>query len=195
MADTKVSALTAATIPAEADLVYVVVGGTVSRKMVLSDLFPGFTQTVLGRRTSGDLVLGSSTWINVDTGLDLVIPGTSRVGDLVQVGVSIHYASALVQSFLDFVSLDGVPAPVNSWAQDGVESVTATGISALIAENGFASNNGGSIIRALVSGDLQSGVLTLRLRYRGSSATSRTLLANTNVPLHVWAINHGQPKT
>lgn len=195
MADTKVSALTAATIPAEADLVYVVVGGTVSRKMVLSDLFPGFVQAAHAKRTAGNLSLGSSTWINMSTDLDLVIPGTSRVGDIVEVGMSGHFGLQAVQSYLDVVSLDGVPDPVNSWSQDGAETATSTGVSAWFGEPGVQTSFGGSIMRAIVSGDLQSGVLTLRFRYRGSVATSKTMSAITDTPLDVWAINHGQLKT
>jgi len=194
MADTKVSALTAATTVAEADLIYLVTAALASRKMVLSDLFPGFCQVALGKRTAGNLSLNSTTWINLDTGLDLVIPGTSYAGDIVEVGMSGVWGAEATQPYIDVVSLIS-GSPVNTWAQDGAEAAGATGVSSWVGTNSVSTEFGGSIMRAIVSGDLSAGVLTLRFRYRASAATAKTLNAVANTPLHVWAKNHGQPKT
>jgi hypothetical protein len=43
----------------------------------------------------------------------------------------------------------------------------------------------------VVAGDIVTGQVTVRLRYAMSSATNRTLFADTNGPLQVQLTNYG----
>jgi len=143
------------------------------------------------RRTAGDLTLNAAIWTNVDTGLDLILD--AAVGDIVQVGMS-GFLEAGSSSFItgfDFVSIVSA-SPVNAWGQDGTENNSNQGIAALTVPGNTDQGKGGSVARAVVSGDLSTGTLTLRLRYNMSTGVNRDLRASAAFPLHVWAINYGQ---
>ena len=148
-------------------------------------------KVALAKVTAGNLTHALSSWGDLDNNLDLTIPGTSYVGDLVEVGLSARISNEAVEVYLDVASLDGVPAEVNYWGADGAESGTHAGVLAWSGPASAISTVGGSVMREIVSGDLQSGVLTLRFRVRCASASTKTINATTDIPLHVWAKNHG----
>lgn len=128
------------------------------------------------RRTAGDLTLNSTTWADVDNNLDLVL--TAAVGDEVEVSVSGFWGNTGVYAFLDCVSLVG-GSPVNSWASNGTPNASGQGVRGWWGKISSDEPITGSISRTLVSGDISSGTVTLRLRYRTFTATNRTFLAST----------------
>lgn len=141
-------------------------------------------------RTAGDLTLNSTTWANVDTGLDLVIPAV--VGDWIEVSVSGVFSTEVVNARLDAVSMVA-GSPVNSWADDAAPDNTHNGVGAWAGFSGFACAVGGSIIRQVAAGDLSGGNVTLRLRYRTVTALNKTLFASAINPLSFMAHNRRQP--
>lgn len=143
-------------------------------------------------RTSGDLTLNSGSWANVDTGTDLVLDAQS--GDVIEVGGSWLVAgSTTTATFFDVASIVSA-APVNSWGIDGAVTTTMEGVQAWRCDSNSIGLNtavGGSMMRTLVSGDIASGTVTLRLRYKQPTATNVTLYNSANRVLHFWAKNLG----
>lgn len=140
------------------------------------------------KRTSGDITVSGSSWADLDTGLDLTLP--AEVGDLIEVGLSGVWDSEARSGYIDVASLVSA-AEVNYWGVDGSESASHQGVVAWRGEASQRDSIGGSISRKVVSGDLESGVLTLRWRTHLDAAGTKDLFAQTTVPLHVWAKNHG----
>ena len=140
-------------------------------------------------RTSSDLSLTSTSWANLDTGLDLTMP--TEVGDLIEVGmVGLHDdGGASDATYVDVVSLVS-GSPVNSWSRDAAPTAGHNGTMCWRGQGGEQHTLGGSVTRKVVSGDLSAGVLTLRFRYKVASGT-KTLFATANNPTQVWAKNHG----
>lgn len=141
-------------------------------------------------RTAGDLTLNSTTWADVDTGLDLVIAAVA--GDWVEVGLSAATGTGLVAVGFDAVSLVSA-APVNNWSKDAAEGATEFGVQAWIAFSGVGSSQSGTVIKQIAAGDLSGGTVTIRLRYRSSAAVNKVLAASANQPLLFFAHNRRQP--
>lgn len=149
-------------------------------------------QMVKARRTSGNLTLNSTSWANVDTGIDLVLDEV-QVGDELVAGISGLAGNESVSLYLDVVTVVS-STPVNSFAKAGAVEASpgVEGIQAWRADGAsFLAVGGLSMPYTVVSGDLSSGSVTLRLRYATSTATNKTLRAQTNNPLDVWAWNTG----
>lgn len=143
-------------------------------------------------RSSGDVVITTSTWANIDTGLDLTL--NVQVGDVIEVGLSGRW---LYNSSNAFAALDAATlvagAPVN-YVAGSAETNVGEGAMAWFGENAggtISSPVGGSVMYAVQAGDIASGKVTLRLRGRLLTGTTRTLLANTTEKLHWWAKNLG----
>lgn len=139
------------------------------------------------RRTSGNLTLNSTSWANVDTGLDLTL--AAAAGDIVEVGLS-----GLIQGgpdlYLDAVTI--VSSTVtNSIGHNGAVVATGNGVVAWRGNASVYTSVGGPMWYKVVSGDVSGGNILLRLRYRTSSATNATLWGNTDLPLVFTARNHG----
>lgn len=144
-------------------------------------------------RTSGDLSLTSTSWANVDTGLDIVLDAVA--GDEIEVGLSgFTAAHASVTTQFDVVSVVG-GTPVNAVSSGATESGTGAGIQAWYAPSQAATtlhvSMGGSVMYTLQTGDIESGTVTLRLRYRNGSAGTRVISANSNNRFQWWAKNFG----
>lgn len=133
-------------------------------------------------RSSGNLTLNSTSFANVDTGLDLVL--AAEVGDVIEVGVSVVMGAEAVIAMFDVYTIVSA-SPVTGFG--GTNGVSGWYVSAL-ADNMHV---GGSVMSTLVAGDISSGTVTLRLRYKTGTAANKTLLANTANPLHFWAKNLG----
>lgn len=136
-------------------------------------------------RTAGDLSLTSTAIADIDTGLDLVLPAVA--GDVIEYGISgLLDVAAQEVAFEVFTVVAG--APVNSFGP-GLAS-PKLGVSGWYAgTDGAYHDVTGSTSRTLVAGDISAGTVTMRLRYVKASATARTLYANANIPLKVWAKN------
>ncbi len=139
---------------------------------------------------TGSLTLNSTSVVAVDTGLDLVL--AAAVDDVIEYGFSARLGNSAVSVGFDvYTMVSGTP--VNPFG---------AGLSASLSPNlgvtGWFTNNEnvispvtGARRRTLVSGDIDSGTVTLRLFYVQPSATNRTLSAASTSPLNVWATNLG----
>lgn len=139
-------------------------------------------------RTASNVTFNSTTWANVDTGLDLTLP--AEVGDIVEVGISGTMENSAVTSYMNVGSFVSA-ALVNMWGDGGAEAAGDFGVNSWRGDTGVSHPVTGSVTKEIVSGDLDSGVLTLRFRYKTSTATNKQLFANSTLPFHVWAKNHG----
>lgn len=157
--------------------------------------YPRFTrsrQLVKARRTSGNLTLNSTSWANVDTGLDLVL-NEVQVGDEIVYGISVTAGNEGVEVYLDVATIVAA-APVNHLGSRGAAPTTSSDyrIGAWRLPSGSYQGIGGTAPPyTVVAGDLSGGTLTLRLRYLSSTAANKTLLASTVSMLDVWAMNLG----
>ena len=142
-------------------------------------------------RTAGDLTLNQTAITPVSTSLDLTI--AAAAGDLIEFGISgIMAAGALPVCFDVYTMPSG--STVNPFGAGLSASIaTLQGVPGweFSSENIVGRLTGG-VCRTLVSGDVSGGSTVLRLLYAKSNATARTLFAQTNIPLKVWAKNYGQ---
>lgn len=137
---------------------------------------------------AGDITLNSTSWDDLGV-TDLVLP-FSKPGDIVEVGLcGVYGAEASIPS-LDVGSLVSA-AIVNVWSRDGAEAAAGNGVTGWAGFSGVASAFGASVMKALVAGDIEDGVLTLRFRYKTAAAADKTLLAGANDRVYGWAKNHG----
>jgi hypothetical protein len=138
-------------------------------------------------RTSGNVTCNSTTWANVDTGIDLVL--AAAAGDTIEVGTSFKWGNEAVWIFLTASTIVG-GSPVS---HAGPASASGEGVSGWggAGDSSSTQHRGCSVMFTLVSGDISSGTVTLRLRYRTATAANRTLEANADKPLHWWAKNIG----
>jgi hypothetical protein len=140
-------------------------------------------------RTSGSLTLNSTTWANVDTGLDLVL--AAQIDDVIEYGLSAWVSAANTAYVALDVATIVAGSPVNYFATAG--GAGGFGVQAWLGAAAADHSKAGSAPPyRVVAGDLDSGTVTLRLRYRTSAAANKTLSATTDQPLSVWAKNHGQ---
>jgi hypothetical protein len=139
-------------------------------------------------RSAGNLTLASSTWADlptIGTTWDAVL--AAQGGDTIEAGISGVLGSENVQMHFDACTV--VAGTVVNYFASGTAS--GAGTLAWLGEGAHTTNIGGSAMRTLVAGDLSAGTVTLRLRYRGSSATSRTLYASSDLWFHFWVKNIG----
>lgn len=143
-------------------------------------------------RTAGDLTLNATAVTAVHTSLDLTIAAAS--GDLVSYGASgLISAVASAPTAFDVYTMPS-GSSVNPFGAGLSASLASTqGIQAWgTGTISQVCHLNGEVTRVLTSGDVAGGVTTLRLFYAKTNTTSRTLVAQTNTPLKVWAKNHGQ---
>ena len=157
----------------------------------------GLKDFAQAKRTSGDITVNSTTFTNVDTGLDLVM--TAAAGDVIECklmakgGKSTAGTTYLVFDFQTIVS----GSPVNSVTSETTagtgltNSFPAWGEGLLVTNNNGSSPNrvfSGSKRYTLQAGDISGGTVTLRLRaFCGASC-----VVSANDPLlYVEATNLG----
>lgn len=144
-------------------------------------------------KVSGNTTLNSTSWANIDTGLDVTL--AAQVGDDLEVAMFGLMDSQAVEVFLDAVTLVS-GSPVNSFGMQAAAPTSTTGGGAA-GWNCPASVRvpvSGALVLTMQSGDLSSGFVTVRFRYRSASATNRTLYSATaDWPLQVFAWNHSPP--
>lgn len=141
-------------------------------------------------RSSGSLTLNSTTWANlptIGTTWDVTLP--AQIGDVIEVGVSGVWNNENVIGILDVATIVS-SSVVNYFSTAG--SATGSGVESWVGDALLAYVRiGGSFWYTLVSGDISSGTVTLRLRYRTGSASDKTLFATADNPLQFRAKNLG----
>ncbi len=147
---------------------------------------------VMSRRTSGDISFSTATvaWANVDTGLDLVL--AAAVNDVIEVSLSALVGNESPDLYLDCVTIVG-GSPVNSFGNAGAVSASPPkyGIASWRCAGSQYCPIGAPHRYTVVSGDISSGNVTLRLRGATSTNTSRSIFAGTNYALQFLARNLG----
>ena len=142
------------------------------------------------KRTAGDIALGSvvtPTWADVETSLDIVL--TAATGDFIEYGISGLLGSG-TDTFFDVATI--VSSAVVTYFSSGTSTATAGGASGWYGRPSLIFPVTGSLMSpALVSGDISSATVTLRLRYSKGGSSGRTFYATPGDPLIVWAKNLG----
>jgi hypothetical protein len=154
-------------------------------------------------RASTDLTPNSTSWADLDTGLDLALAWAFE-HDVIEIGMSARPISGTANLYLDVVTRPA-GANVNSCgltpfggtvvaAPAGI--TLAEGVPAWTCPAANTSPRGGSVFYRLAATDIDGATATvLRFRYRTDIASARTLRANANAPLQVWVKNHGQQES
>lgn len=187
MANSKIASMTEDTAPANANVVWVQSsdGTTSDRKVTVNNLLKANRAPTSNRRTSGNITANSSTWANVDTGLDITLSNLAT-GDWVALSLL-----AIVEfvtdkwMFFDVATIVSA-AVVNTVSTNGAESGTSEGVPnwyITAAPTNFYVSVGGDVKYQVQAGDLSSGSVTFRLRYRQSTAANRTIKATSAAPL------------
>ena len=152
-----------------------------------------FNRYAVARRTSGGLLLtGTTSWSNVDTALDLTL--NASAGDVIEVAAIGLWNTEAIQAMLDVVTIPG-GVVTNSIGHNGAVNPTGNGIAGWLGVTSVLTPISGSAFYTLVSGDIASNTVTLRLRYRMTAATNKTLIADTGTPFSFFARNLGQVTT
>lgn len=146
--------------------------------------------------TTGNVTLtGTTNWstlTTIGTAGDLTL--AADAGDVVEIAISFLIASASANLGFDAVTVVSGTA-TNSFSQSSGVPTTYTNLNSASAwfcnQLATAQAVGGSLFYKLVSGDISSGNVTLRVRYVMSSANNATLYATTSNPAQIWARNHG----
>ncbi len=147
------------------------------------------------RRTSGDFTVNGTNWANLDTGLDQTLE--AQVGDVLEAEVVGLWGTEAVNGLLDVVTVVA-GSPVNGFANAG--AVTAAppkyGIPGWRGTSGVETVASGAAHYTVVSGDLASGQVLLRLRVATQTATNKTLYAGTNhfFEFAVWNLGPQDPE-
>jgi hypothetical protein len=138
-------------------------------------------------KTGGNYSTTSTTYVSVDTAADLTLD--AQAGDVIECGLS---AIATDASATVALSVDAATIVSNAIVNyvSGAGS-TGGGVMAWSIRLGDFHTAAGSAMYQLVSGDIASNLVTVRLIYKASSATGRGLQANATNPLHFWAKNLG----
>lgn len=145
------------------------------------------------RRSSGNITINGTTWANLDTGLDITL--AAQIGDDIQVGINGRWENGGTgtNALLDVATL--VSGSVVNYFGGAVETNTGEGIPGWSSgEQGGVNYNtdiGAPRHRTLVSGDISSNTVTLRLRCKTAAAQNRVLRADSGLPLEFWARNIG----
>jgi hypothetical protein len=145
------------------------------------------------RRTAGNLTLNSTNWADVSTSLDLTLAASS--GDVIEVICSGLWNADAVQGDLDAVTVVS-GSPVTSFATaSAVTAGTGDGVGAWLGSVSVQAQISGSVFLTLASGDVSSGNVLIRMRYRTTTAANKILIATTSIPFIVAARNLGPVTT
>lgn len=140
------------------------------------------------RYTGGNITLNSSSWASVSGPSDLVI--AAAAGDILMVGISALWGTENVEGYLDFASIvSGNPVNYVSGGAGGASNRGVVGWQSPGTTTNINLGSQGSIPYVVQSGDLSGGNITLRFRYRTSSASNKTLFATADIPLHLFVVN------
>jgi hypothetical protein len=130
-------------------------------------------------RTAGNLTLGSTTWADVDTALDLVF--TASIGDWLEVCLSCN-VTAEANNRLYFEAFTRVSgADVHAVSSGASAGGTNNGPATWTMPANYMGSLGGPILYQVQSGDASGGNVTVRLKYATDTATpTRAVSATTS---------------
>jgi hypothetical protein len=138
--------------------------------------------------TASSIVYNSTAWTNLSGPSDLVL--AAAADDVVQVSVSFLWGNEATDAFIDVVTMISSTV-TNSFATGGAVNASGQGIIGWRGSNGAFASIGGTHFYKLVSGDISSSTVTLRLRVRSTNAVNKTVFGASGSPIVFSAINHG----
>jgi hypothetical protein len=126
-------------------------------------------QVVRNLRTTGNLTLGSTTWADVDTALDLVF--TASAGDWLEINLQAYVTSEAANRlyFEGFTRVSG--ADVNGIGIPVAAASANSGPPLWTTPANYMGPVGGPVLYQVQSGDVSSGQVTVRLKYSTDTAT------------------------
>lgn len=148
----------------------------------------GLVDYGFAQRTAGNITTNNTSWTDVTGPLEVTVSASTadRLECCISGGAYGTEAVTLNLTMMSIVSA----SPVNDIATGTSPSNTTLGVGAWRAASGAPTAFGGGMIYAVQAGDISGGSVTLRLRYRSSSATNRVLTAS-DPPLFIYVKNLG----
>lgn len=110
------------------------------------------------KRSSGNITVSSTTWVDVDNALDLTVDAAS--GDSLLVVVNGLWNAEATEGHLNAATVVA-GSPVNL-----IEPTSTTGVGGWWGRSGLVANIGAGFTYTVQAGDVASGQVTLRLRAR-----------------------------
>ncbi len=123
------------------------------------------------RQTTSVYTLNSTTEADIDTGTDLTI--AAATSDKLQISLTSRFGAEAVNAFLDVATIVSA-APVN-YVSGGAGDSDDFGVGGWLGLSGVGQAFGGTVFYTVQSGDISGGNVVLRLRYRTSAASNKTL--------------------
>jgi hypothetical protein len=143
--------------------------------------FQADSRYVTARRSSGNLALNNTSWTDVDTGIDLVLPAAT--GDVIEVSLNGLIGNEGVNANLDVATIVSA-APV-TYFSSATGTPSGDGVAGWFAVAGQYFLLGVPVALKLVTGDVSAGTVTLRLRFKTAAASNKTLFAGATQ--FVWS--------
>jgi hypothetical protein len=135
--------------------------------------------------TGGAITLNSTTWADVSGPADLVV--AAEAGDVLAVSLSALLGAEAVNGCLDMATIVS-SSPVN-YVSGNDGGASSLGVQAWLGPASASGNAAGTVFYTVASGDIAGGNVTLRLRYRTTAATNKTLNASADQPLQHSVVN------
>lgn len=127
-----------------------------------------------------DIILNSTSWANMPTFGTLTIP--ANVGDLLKVHFNVHHSNEAVAALIDAVTeVSGTPTTSFTTGGAAPTGTTGVGVAGWRCDLSDDGAHGGDAYYVVQSGDIVSGAVTIRLRYRTGSAANKTLAGTASV--------------
>lgn len=133
------------------------------------------------KRTAGDLIINATGWNDVGIA-DVTVAASA--GEWVSVGANFVVFAATNNINFDVCTVVS-GSPVNYLGGSG--SAGESGLGGWFAEQDININVSGEVPYQVQAGDLSSGQVTFRLRYRAANTASRTIGASSGRPAFFWA--------
>lgn len=177
--------LAAGEVGVDTDTGVLKVGDGVTTWNSLRGFLPGPVDYSEVIRTAGDLSFNTTGWQNVSTSLDVAV--LARAGDLVGYYPNFNVGTTANQFQFDVMNVTSG----NYWAS-GTTSPLTSGQAGWVRAASQGVGVTGPAFYRVQSGDLSTGILTMRLRVNPLTTTARVVSASAGTPAKVAALNFGQ---
>lgn len=149
----------------------------------------GAVPSARATRTAGDITITSTTFVAVNTGLDLTL--AAATGDILEIGITALITSTASSVALFFDVATVVAGTVTNFFSTGTGTAAADGIAGLFSPGAISTNynSTGSFQYAAKAGDISGGNVTLRVMAKVDNVTGRTIFADTSDIFHWHAKN------
>lgn len=139
------------------------------------------------RRTAGDVAFTSTTFAAVDTALDFTLE--AQVGDVIEFSGNGMWSNENIASALDVATW--VSGAAVNYFSSGTGTSAGNGLVGWYGVQAVYAPFSGAVHYVVQAGDIVSGLVTVRLLGRTTTAGTRTLFASGTNLLQVAAKNLG----